>query len=174
MAKLYIKFGERHCQLMNFSEVCVHMKIAAEPMDVELLPSGMVQLYRPGSTEPFSMPVTTGEAGVYWDEDGHYIEQATKTFHGITFTYGVNVTQAFWEADVDGIRYAITCTHGTTWWQVIAFKGERMRPLNLTDCPLYIHCHVSQEPDAVFWMEKLAAWLAIDGGYPWADTPKAS
>lgn len=50
---------------LPYSEVCMHMKVAGTQMLGELVEDGlMVQLYNL-SGEPFSMPITRGEAG--WD-----------------------------------------------------------------------------------------------------------
>lgn len=67
--KQYVKVGERFTTRMPYSEVCMFMLIADKVMEVELLNGGwMAQLYTPDNHEPFSFPVTRGEAGVFKDD----------------------------------------------------------------------------------------------------------
>jgi hypothetical protein len=51
------------------SEVCVHMRVAGKTMSVRVLADGMAQLLTE-TGEPFSFPVTWGEAGIYRDALG--------------------------------------------------------------------------------------------------------
>lgn len=68
----YIQPGERVPNEMPWSEVCMHMRIAGQVLEVEIVGEQyhMAQLYKDG--QPFSAPVTTGEAGIYQDYDGRY------------------------------------------------------------------------------------------------------
>lgn len=66
-----IKPGERGRLHMPFSEVCCHMKVAGKEMSFELEPNGMVQLFDEKG-RVFSFPITSGEAGIYNDEEGYY------------------------------------------------------------------------------------------------------
>jgi len=69
-----VKVGDRFPIEIAFSEVCMHMQVAGQILDVELLPSeghgAIAQLYKNG--QEFSAPILTGEAGVYQDADGYY------------------------------------------------------------------------------------------------------
>lgn len=68
--KQYVKVGERFTNRMPYSEVCMHLRIVDKQMECELLKGGwMVQLYTPDDHQPFSFPVTCGEAGVFRDND---------------------------------------------------------------------------------------------------------
>ena len=59
--------------ILPYSEVCMHMKVAGTKMLGELVEDGrMVQLYNL-SGEPFSMPITRGEAG--WDQQERRVWQ---------------------------------------------------------------------------------------------------
>ena len=78
----FIDEGEVGRKRMPFSEVCMHMKVADQYLDFEVVRSRhtlMVQLYLlPENGEdrflwPFSMPITTGEAGLY-DAEAHGME----------------------------------------------------------------------------------------------------
>lgn len=53
---------------MPYSEVCIHMRIAGKRMLVEPLPRGMAQVFTLDG-EPFSFPITRGEAGVPYDDE---------------------------------------------------------------------------------------------------------
>ena len=66
-----IHFGEKGKQHMPFSEVCCYMNVAGKEMDFELMDDSMVQLFDPGGS-PYSFPITSGEAGLYRDEEGYY------------------------------------------------------------------------------------------------------
>lgn len=48
---------------MPWSEVCMHMKIAGKTMWVADAGHNMAQLYDPDTGQPFSFPITHGEAG---------------------------------------------------------------------------------------------------------------
>lgn len=61
----YVKPGEIVRLELPFSEVCVHMRVAGTVMSVRFEESG-AQLLREDGGE-FSVPITTGEAGFYFD-----------------------------------------------------------------------------------------------------------
>jgi hypothetical protein len=67
MRKRYVKQGQMVMVTMPYSEVCMHMRIAGEPMFVKLVHPWMAQLYDMAGRE-FSAPITTGEAGLFRDE----------------------------------------------------------------------------------------------------------
>jgi hypothetical protein len=71
-AKRYITQGQRVPNVLPYSEVCMHMRVAGEVLEVELVGSAypMAQLYKDG--QRYSAPITTGEAGIYRDYDGRY------------------------------------------------------------------------------------------------------
>lgn len=72
MNLIEIKPGERGTKTMPHSEVCMSMRVAGNEMEFELLdqkyPS--VQLYKDG--QPFSGTITTGEAGIYTENETFY------------------------------------------------------------------------------------------------------
>lgn len=70
MVSKTIHVGERGRKCMPYSEVCMYMRIAGKEMDFEVVSQHAVQLYRDG--KPFSMPILTGEAGLFHTDDGFY------------------------------------------------------------------------------------------------------
>lgn len=62
--------------MLPYSEVCMHLKVAGRTRPVEILPDG-VQIYNWDGTK-FSFPITHGEAGVFTDANGLYIQQEVK------------------------------------------------------------------------------------------------
>ena len=58
---------------LPWSEVCMHLKVAGQTRSVEVLPNGAQILNADGSK--FSFPVTHGEAGIYQDAQGLYVQQ---------------------------------------------------------------------------------------------------
>jgi len=70
--KVQLDIGDSVKVDLPWSEVCMHMRIAGRVMTVKILPSRMAQILN-DSGEPFSFPVTLGEAGIYdRDGDGFY------------------------------------------------------------------------------------------------------
>jgi len=67
---VYCDIGHKGNKLMPWSEVCLHMNVQDTHMDFEVLPSGMVQLFKNGSM--FSSPITSGEAGLYHNHDNEH------------------------------------------------------------------------------------------------------
>jgi hypothetical protein len=48
----------------------MHIKVAGKEMDFMLNRNGMVQLFK--NRNPYSSPITTGEAGIFQDANGNY------------------------------------------------------------------------------------------------------
>lgn len=73
--RVYVRPNTLFLNYMPYSEVCMHMRIAGKPMACKLVGDRpMVQLYDITTREPFSFPITAGEAGLYTDSDGeHYM-----------------------------------------------------------------------------------------------------
>ncbi len=66
--------GKKYRVLMPYSEVCMFMQIADKPMLIEMINEKypVIQLYKEDGSI-YSFPITTGEAGVYYNsEDGYY------------------------------------------------------------------------------------------------------
>lgn len=59
-----LEIGDRVFVTLPASEVCVHMHVADRVMEVEVQQHG-AQLLKDG--EPYSIPITWGEAGIYTD-----------------------------------------------------------------------------------------------------------
>lgn len=73
--RIDIEPGKRYLLPMPASEVMIYMGLVDELMEVELLPSGGVQLFKDG--KPYSLPVLPGEAGMYDDHTtGQYYAYA--------------------------------------------------------------------------------------------------
>lgn len=62
--------GERYTLECGYSEAACHLRRAGTTVQVEVLPDSpnMAQLYEEGTGAPISFPITTGEAGLYWDQ----------------------------------------------------------------------------------------------------------
>lgn len=67
-----VKPGDTVRVRLPWSEVCMHMRVAGELRKVRVLADGAQILDDDGS--PFSFPVTHGEAGIYRDAAGLYVE----------------------------------------------------------------------------------------------------
>lgn len=61
---------------LPYSEVCMHLRVAGLPRSVEVLATGAQILNEDGT--PYSFPVTHGEAGIYRDAKGLYIQEEMK------------------------------------------------------------------------------------------------
>ena len=69
--RTYLEPGDRVLVILPHSEVNMHMGIAGEIGEIELLPNRYsAQIYING--QPYSSPVTSGEAGVLQDDVGQY------------------------------------------------------------------------------------------------------
>lgn len=55
---------------LPYSEVAMHLRVAGKEMWMRLEGNGMVQLFDEDQN-PFSIPITEGEAGVYRTENGY-------------------------------------------------------------------------------------------------------
>jgi hypothetical protein len=69
----YYDVGSVGTHAMPWSEVNMHMGIAGNTMGFEVVGTPgneMVQLLLPDTGQPFSFPITPGEAGLYRDADG--------------------------------------------------------------------------------------------------------
>jgi len=71
-----VKPGDRLTKVMPYSEVCMHLRVAGQPMECVIQQNGDVQLYKDG--REFSFPILDSEAGFYDDGEGLYC-------HGISF-----------------------------------------------------------------------------------------
>jgi hypothetical protein len=58
---------------LPWSEVCMHLRVAGQTRSVEVLATGAQILNEDGT--PYSFPVTHGEAGIYRDAEGLYIQE---------------------------------------------------------------------------------------------------
>ncbi len=74
--RMYLQAGDVVRVRLLYSEVCVHMRVAGKPMNVQLLQEGssaMAQLLKDDGSR-FSFPIHLGEAGIYTDGAGrHYV-----------------------------------------------------------------------------------------------------
>lgn len=70
MARVMV--GETVRVSLPWSEVCMHLRVAGEVRNVRVLESG-AQILNADDT-PFSFPVTHGEAGIYRDSEGLYVQ----------------------------------------------------------------------------------------------------
>lgn len=57
---------------LPWSEACMHLRVADAVRDVRILETGAQILNADGT--PYSFPVTHGEAGIYRDAQGLYIQ----------------------------------------------------------------------------------------------------
>ena len=63
--RVTLKPGQTRRITLPHSEVCMHMKVSGKSMRVKLLADGrFAQLYLDNG-DPFSFPITRGEAGIY-------------------------------------------------------------------------------------------------------------
>lgn len=60
---------------LPYSEVCMHLKVAGQVRNVEVFNHGAQILNEDGSR--YSFPITLGEAGIYADAQGLYIQEET-------------------------------------------------------------------------------------------------
>jgi hypothetical protein len=57
---------------LPWSEACMHLKLTDQVRQVRILDSGVQILNEDGT--PYSFPITHGEAGVYSDATGLYVQ----------------------------------------------------------------------------------------------------
>ena len=78
--QVYVNVGDVIRLRLPYSEVCIHMRVAGKPMNVQLLQEGsypVAQLLN-GDGSRFSSPILPGEAGIYTDGAGrHYVPLRT-------------------------------------------------------------------------------------------------
>lgn len=67
-----VKPGDVVNVMLPYSEVCMHLKVAGRTRPVEVLAAGAQILNWDGTN--YSFPVTHGEAGIYQDATGLYIQ----------------------------------------------------------------------------------------------------
>ncbi|WP_280404770.1 hypothetical protein [Nocardia brasiliensis] len=67
MDRIKLRVGDRVRLTLPCSEVMLHMRLAEQVMEVEVLDGSMAQLWQGG--EKVSFPVTWGEAGIYSDAE---------------------------------------------------------------------------------------------------------
>src|SRR5947209_19955610 len=74
--RAYLQAGEVVRVRLPYSEVCMHMRVAGKPMNVQIVGDGtstVAQLLRDNGS-PFSFPILLGEAGIHTDGAGrHYV-----------------------------------------------------------------------------------------------------
>jgi hypothetical protein len=74
--QVYVKVGDVIRLHLPYSEVCMHMRVAGKPMNVQIVEEGnypMAQLLHDNGYR-FSFPILMGEAGIRTDGDGrHYV-----------------------------------------------------------------------------------------------------
>jgi len=73
--KTYVTPGTKVYMEISFSECAMSMRVAGTVMEVELIQSQAcigcyAQLYKGG--KEYSAPITSGEAGFYYDNGGYY------------------------------------------------------------------------------------------------------
>ena len=64
--RMYLQAGDVVRVRLPYSEVCIHMRVAGKPMNVQLLQEGsspMAQLLNDDGSR-FSFPILLGEAGI--------------------------------------------------------------------------------------------------------------
>ncbi len=66
-----VAIGERVRVRLPHSEVCMHLRVAGQVREVEVLEHGAQILDEDGRR--FSFPITHGEAGIFRDEGGLYL-----------------------------------------------------------------------------------------------------
>jgi hypothetical protein len=72
----YVQVGDVVRVRLPYSEVCIHMRVAGKPMNVQVVGDGdsaVAQLLNDDGSR-FSFPVLLGEAGIHTDGTGrHYV-----------------------------------------------------------------------------------------------------
>lgn len=69
-----VNVGETVSVTLPWSEVCTHLGVAGKVADVAILARGAQILKEDGSK--FSFPIGHGEAGIYQDSEGFYIQES--------------------------------------------------------------------------------------------------
>jgi hypothetical protein len=76
--KRRLKSGDIVTLTLPYSEVCMHLRVAGQVWDVQVLPDGAQNVGRAPERMHYSFPVTHGEAGIYSDAEGLYIQEEVK------------------------------------------------------------------------------------------------
>lgn len=86
--KVYVQPGEHLYNVMPFSEVMMHMRLAGKRMNCEVRESSVQLLDE--NDRCYSIPVTLGEAGFYQDENGIYYNAFRRQYKFVPegFAYG--------------------------------------------------------------------------------------
>ena len=75
-SRVYLQAGDVIRLRLPWSEVCMHMRVAGKPMNVQIVVEGtsaVAQLLTDDGSR-FSSPILLGEAGIYTDGAGkHYV-----------------------------------------------------------------------------------------------------
>jgi hypothetical protein len=74
--KRRLKSGDIVTLTLPYSEVCMHLKVAGTVRKVHVFNHG-AQILNEDLTR-FSFPITPGEAGIYSDAEGLYIQEQEK------------------------------------------------------------------------------------------------
>jgi len=72
--QVFVSVGDTIRLRLPYSEVCMHMRVAGKPMNVQVVgerDSSMAQLLNDDGSH-FSSPILLGEAGIFTDGDGHH------------------------------------------------------------------------------------------------------
>lgn len=69
--QVQIQVGEKGKKQMPYSEVCMHLGVAGQKLEFQLLTNRSVQLFREDGSF-LSFPILPGEAGLYQDDTGFY------------------------------------------------------------------------------------------------------
>ena len=74
--RMHLQAGDVVRLRLPYSEVCMHMRVAGKPMNVQIVVEGtsaVAQLLNDDGSR-FSSPILLGEAGIYTDGAGkHYV-----------------------------------------------------------------------------------------------------
>jgi hypothetical protein len=68
-----VKSGDVVRVKLPWSEACMHMRVADQVRNVKVFDNAASILNEDGT--PFSFPITHGEAGIYSDANGLYIQE---------------------------------------------------------------------------------------------------
>ena len=75
--KRRVKSGDVVRIMMPWSEACMYLNVAEKVRDVRVLDNGAQILNDDGTR--YSFPITHGEAGIFRDADGLYVQQEVQT-----------------------------------------------------------------------------------------------
>jgi len=72
--QVYVEVGDAIRLRLPYSEVCMHMRVAGKPMNIQIVEEGgspAAQLLNDDGSR-FSSPILLGEAGIFTDGHGHH------------------------------------------------------------------------------------------------------